>query len=102
MTLSPPRLERVPDENTVLHLEGDITVDFVAEYKDSCLLACEGGRLVLNLAGCHYLDSSGLGLLVSMNRKQKAAGGDVAITHLPAHLQQLFEKTRLLDMFVVI
>ncbi len=102
MTLSPPRLERLPDDNTVLHLEGDITVEFLAAYKDSCLLACEGGRVVLDLTGCHHLDSSGLGLLVSMNRKQKAAGGDVAITNVPAHLHQLFEKTRLLDLFVVI
>jgi anti-anti-sigma factor len=66
-------------------------------------LVGEVGRtnLVLNLAGVEHLPSLGLGKLVLLNRKAQAAGGRLALCHLPPGVEGALDSTRLKGLFAV-
>jgi anti-sigma B factor antagonist len=50
---------------------------------------------VLNLAGVPYIDSFGLGQLVSIWTSIRSAGGELVLLHPTDHVQQLLELTKL-------
>jgi anti-sigma B factor antagonist len=56
-------------------------------------------RLVLNLAGISYLDSTGLGELVSGYRFVKSAGGELKLLNLNKKVSDLLQVTKLYTVF---
>ena len=56
---------------------------------------------ILDLTRCGYIDSSGLGVLVSIARKIQAAGGTIVLENLNEDLQALFELTKLDKLFTI-
>src|SRR5215831_14516144 len=54
---------------------------------------------VLNLAGVPYIDSFGLGQLVSIWTSIRSAGGELVLLHPTHHVQQLLELTKLNTVF---
>jgi anti-sigma B factor antagonist len=60
----------------------------------------EGHRdFVLNLAGVPYIDSFGLGQLVSVWTSIRGEGGELVLLHPTDHVQQLLELTKLDTVF---
>ena len=63
-------------------------------------LADRGHRkLVINLKGVPYIDSSGLGELVRCFTSMRRSGGRVGLTNLNNRLVDLFRITKLSDIF---
>jgi anti-sigma B factor antagonist len=62
-----------------------------------------GGQqnFVLNLAGVDYIDSSGLGQLISIWTSIRSRGGDMTILNPSKRVQQLFAITRLNAVFEI-
>ena len=56
-------------------------------------------RILLNLAGVTYMDSSGLGELVAAYTTVTAAGGQVKLLNLAKHAHDLLEITKLYAIF---
>lgn len=56
---------------------------------------------ILDCTKCGYIDSSGLGVIVSLSRKIEAAGGSFVIENLNEDLVVLFHLTKL-DAFITI
>ena len=89
---------------TLVDLTGKITLgmgsvqlrDVVAE-----LLAEGRTRIVLNLAAVHYVDSSGIGELVSRHMTTHHAGGRLVLLYLPQKIRDLLQITKLLSLFEV-
>ena len=54
---------------------------------------CEasGGRLVLDLRGVEFLDTSGLNLILEQQRLADADGFSFTVVQGPEHVQRLFE-----------
>ena len=48
-----------------------------------------------------YIDSSGLGVLVSMSKKIREQGGELRLAGLNEDLQTLFELTKLDTLFAI-
>jgi anti-sigma B factor antagonist len=65
------------------------------------LLAEGNTRIVLNLAGVQYVDSSGIGELVSRHMTTRHAGGRLVLLHLPPKIRDLLQITKLLSLFEV-
>lgn len=61
------------------------------------LTAAGPGRLVIDLSGAEFVDSSGLGLLVEGARRVQALGGEVSLAGTPRRLRHLFAITRLIS-----
>ena len=58
-------------------------------------------RIVLNLADVNYIDSSGLGALVSVYLAARRAQCILVLTNLQARIRDLFELSRLQAVFEI-
>lgn len=58
-------------------------------------------RLVFDLSGVGFVDSSGLSVLVTALKKTRSAGGDVALVGLTDPVRSLIELTRLQSAFAM-
>lgn len=58
-------------------------------------------KFVIDFANTGYIDSSGLGVLVSLSKKLKEFGGELRLSGLGDELRMLFELTRLVTLFKI-
>ena len=61
------------------------------------LAAREAGRLVLDLSGLTFIDSSGLRLVVRLDAAARESAFELSIVPGPANVQQVFEIVGLAD-----
>lgn len=93
-------LERT-DDVLIVTVDGQLVVTNRQEFKQAILDAVgQGARLVVvDFTVSGYIDSSGLGALVSLSRRLREAGGDLRLVGLNDDLRTLFELTRLDALF---
>jgi anti-sigma B factor antagonist len=88
---------------TIVEVEGQLIVGNRQELKQKVLDEVEkGGRKILiDFARTGYIDSSGLGVLVSLAKRIRDAGGELRLANLHDELQTLFELTKLDTLFQI-
>ena len=89
-------------EAVILDLSGRITLgEPLAELRDSIREALAGERksILLNLADVSYIDSSGLGQLISSYATTTSRGGQMKLLNLQKHVNDLMQVTKLLTVF---
>ena len=59
----------------------------------------ENSRVILNLAEVSYIDSGGIGTLVSLFTTARNAGGDIKLLHLTKRVGDLLQITKLITVF---
>lgn len=64
-------------------------------------LLTQNARIVLNLADVNYIDSGGLGTLVSLYTTARNAGGGLKLSRLTQRVGDLLQVTKLLTVFDV-
>jgi anti-sigma B factor antagonist len=87
---------------TVIDMDGRITLgeggsllrDLIREN-----LASGHMKIVMNLAGINYMDSTGLGELVSGYRLVKSQGGELKLLNLNKKISDLLQVTKLYAVF---
>jgi anti-sigma B factor antagonist len=63
-------------------------------------LTTDGTRyFVLDMAGISYMDSAGLGLLLSIYATIRNQGGDLKLLNVSARVRELLETTKLTQVF---
>jgi anti-sigma B factor antagonist len=87
----------------VIGLTGDVTAACEIELMDAYR---EAGRaeirgIVLDFSGLDYMNSSGIGLLVTLLVRAKREGRQVSAYGLSDHYRQIFELTRLDEVISV-
>jgi anti-sigma B factor antagonist len=96
--------ERQAGDVTILDIEGRITIGegSVALRTAIRRLLSEGKKnILLNLGGVNYIDSSGIGELVSSFTTVKKEGGSLKLLNLTQKVQDLLAITKLLTVFDV-
>ena len=96
--------ERQAGDVTVLDMSGKITIgEGSVALRTAIRRLLEEGkkRILLNLAGVGYIDSSGIGELVSSYTAISNAGGQLKLLNLTQKLQDLLTITKLLTVFDV-
>ncbi|HKV40739.1 MAG TPA: STAS domain-containing protein [Blastocatellia bacterium] len=94
--------ERVVDGVTVLDLSGKIVLgegDVQIKGRIKELLGEGQKRILLNLADVSYMDSAGLGSLISSYATVKREGGQLRLEHVTARVQDLLTITKLITVF---
>lgn len=88
---------------TIVAPEGDLDLAVADDVRGRLTGLIEAGevRLVLDLAGVPYVDSSGLGVLVATMKRARAAGGDIKLCALQPDVRSLLEMTRLVKIIDV-
>jgi len=92
------------DSVTVVDLGGRITLgDGSTTLRDTIrdLLGQDERRILLNLGDVTYIDSSGLGELVSGFSQVRKAGGDLKLLNLTRKVHDLLQITKLYTVFDV-
>lgn len=87
----------------VIAVEGPLIVGNRQELKQEVLDRVESGvrKVVIDFAGTAYIDSSGLGVLVSLAKRLRELGGDLRLASLSDDLLTLFELTKLDALFQI-
>lgn len=91
-------------EVVILNLAGKITIgEGSVQLRDAVekLLEAKRNRIILNLAGVTYVDSSGIGELVSRYTTTKNTGGRLKLLNLPKKIKDLLMITKLLTVFEI-
>lgn len=94
--------ERQAGDVTILDLEGKVTIGegSVALRNAIRRLLGEGkNKILLNLANVGYIDSSGIGELVSSFTAVNKEGGSLKLLNLTQKIQDLLAITKLLTVF---
>jgi anti-sigma B factor antagonist len=94
--------ERQAGDVTILDLDGKITIGEGSVSLRSVIrrLIDEGKKkILLNLAGVSYVDSSGIGELVSSYTTINREGGQLKLLNLTQKIQDLLAITKLLTVF---
>jgi anti-sigma B factor antagonist len=87
----------------VIDVEGQLIVGNRQELKQKVLEELEDGerKFVVDFANTGYIDSSGLGVLVSLSKKIREQGGELRLSNLNEDLRTLFELTKLDTLFKI-
>jgi anti-sigma B factor antagonist len=96
--------ERQAGDVTILDLEGKVTIGEGSVALRSAIrrLLGEGkNKILLNLGSVGYIDSSGIGELVSSFTAVNKEGGSLKLLNLTQKIQDLLAITKLLTVFDV-
>ena len=94
--------ERVVEGVSVLDLSGKIVLgegDVQVKDRIKDLLADGQRRILLNLGEVTYVDSAGLGALISSYTTVKREGGQLKLVNLTKRIQDLLAITKLITVF---
>lgn len=89
---------------TIIGVDGQLIVGNRHDLKTKVLEAMERGesKFVIDFSETGYIDSSGLGVLVSLSKKIREASGDLRLAGLNEDLRTLFELTKLDTLFTIL
>lgn len=96
---------KIERENDTLNiaLEGSIAFTNAHKIKNDILnqIDPEIDVLILNISKVDFMDSSGIGILISLLKKMKNSGGRLVVEHPKLGVQKLFEMTKLDEVIEV-
>jgi anti-sigma B factor antagonist len=94
--------ERQTGDVTVLVLTGQMLLDdgdLAFGKRISDLIVRGRSKIVLDLGGLTYIDSSGVGMIVFQQKALKQSGGGMKLLHLNRRSETLFGMLKLLVVF---
>jgi len=94
--------ERQAGDVTILDLSGEVRIgDSSVALRDSIRNLADAGKtkVLLNLAGVKYIDSSGIGELIANYTTISRQGGQLKLLNLTDRIQNLLVITKLLTVF---
>lgn len=89
------------DYVVVLEVEGVVDAEHCAQLKKAIQKARTDGaqHFVLDLSKVGFIDSTGLGILISLMRQQRERDCELRLTGLQEEVRAIFEITRLFRVF---
>ena len=87
----------------IVDVEGQLIVGNRQELKQKILDELERGarKFLVDFAQTGYIDSSGLGVLVSLSKRIRENSGELRLANLNDDLKTLFELTKLDTLFQI-
>jgi anti-sigma B factor antagonist len=89
------------DQQTLLKIEGELDANTAPELRPvlDALVSERRPRVIVDLSSLRLIDSSGVGALVSLYKRLRAAGGDVQISGVRDQPLAIFKLLRLDAVF---
>ena len=91
------------ENNIMINIPKNFIVDEVANFriKINKLIEERNKNFIFNFSQCDFIDSTGLGALVSIYKKCDEKGGSVKLKSLKPDVEKLFKLTRLDKVFEI-
>ena len=88
---------------TLVDVTGQLIVGNRQELKQVILEQLDAGsrKFLMDFQNTAYIDSSGLGVLVSLSKKIREKGGELRLAGLNEDLRMLFDLTKLNTLFQI-
>ncbi len=88
---------------SIIDVKGEVNNYAESALMDAYAKACEGGvrTIILNFSDLEYMNSSGIGLLVTMLIRAKRQNQRLLAYGLTDHYRQIFELTRLNEAIAI-
>ena len=95
--------QREKDGITILDIQGEIDLYNAPEIKDIIqkLIEAQKYNVIINLEKVSYIDSSGIGALISSLSNLKKYQGGLKIINVYASVKKVFEFTKLTSFFEI-
>ncbi len=93
------RSESFPEE--VLALRGPLTAINAPVFQNAMRREEPAETVILDLSDVPYVDSAGLGMLVSAFVSRQKSGRKIVLSGINPRVQKLFEITRVQDLFLI-
>jgi anti-sigma B factor antagonist len=96
-------LVTVSGRRVLVSLLGEMYVEDAAKFREETMKHLESGHInfEIDMAKMDYIDSSGLGVLVALQKRAIQKQGKVVIRGLNGNVKDLFELTRLIRVFEI-
>jgi anti-sigma B factor antagonist len=90
-------VEKLNGAASIIHIEGDITAAAENKLMDAYTRASQNGTrgIILDFNHLDYMNSSGIGLLVTLLIRARRQNQKLMAVGLSEHYRQIFELTRL-------
>jgi anti-sigma B factor antagonist len=88
------------DGCVVLAVTGELDVATAPQLRQEAVRLTTLGhsRIVIDLSGVDFLDSTGLGVIVGVLKRARTHGGDLAVAGAENHVRKVFDITRISDV----
>jgi len=88
---------------TIVNLEGRLDLATGGELKEEIKTICEKGskRIHMNLQKVDFINSSGLGSLVSVMKQVRIKKGKLTLSNLAPYVREIFDITQLSHVFEI-
>jgi len=83
------------EQVSIIDIQGDVTGTADAAFTDVYAKASTARMIILNFSGLEYMNSSGIGLLVTLLIRTQRQGQKLTAFGLTDHYREIFELTRL-------
>ena len=85
------------DVSDVLEIVGEIDMASAPDLHRACMALVDSGakRVILDTSGVTFIDSTGLGVLVSLQKRLRSEGGEALIRNPSSGLRRLIQVTNL-------
>ncbi len=95
--------QREKDGVVILDIQGEIDLYNAPEIKDTIqkLIEAQKYNIIINLEKVSYIDSSGIGALISSLSNLKKYQGSLKIINVYASVKKVFELTKLTSFFEI-
>ena len=94
------RVEGFPAQE-VLSLRGPLTANNGATFHNAMRREEPAHTVILDLTDVPYIDSAGLGLLVSAQVSRQKSGRRIVLSGINPRVQKLFDITRITELFLI-
>ena len=93
--------EKRNNDMLICSVSGDIDINSSPQIRKSFdkIINDKIMKVIINLSGVSYIDSSGLATLVEVLKKTRNYGGKLRLSNLAAKVKSLFEITKLEKLF---
>jgi anti-sigma B factor antagonist len=95
---------RTVDDATILAPMGEIDLSCAPSFRNhiSAVQARRPRRLIIDLAGVPYMDSSGVATLVEAMQNARRTGGKLILASMQEKVRSIFEIARLDMVFIIV
>lgn len=92
---------KINGDVAIINLEGRLDLNSSNQLKDASreFFSKDNCKLILNMDGVDFINSSGLGALVSILKEVRNHKGDLKISNLAEYVKEIFDITQLSSIF---